>query len=167
MTTSGIWLKKWKAVLWIDEKLCLVSVACEKVSGVSVACDCHQSRPSHMSHHNGDTQAWISPSWHAPADNYRFRNSYIFMPCKLTLVFFKAFLSKRGFDLALGFQRSGIFSRNFDRTPFRFNRDWLLNFGMRLTVGCMEIRCFLDLSLNNWTFYPGDSFQGTRRSSKI
>ena len=83
------------------------------------------------------------------------------------LSFFKAVLSKRGFDLALGFQRSGIFSRNFDRTPFRFNRDWLLNFGMRLTVGCMEIRCFLDLSLNNWTFYPGDSFQGTRRSSKI
>ena len=33
------------------------SNAYEKLGGVSVACDCHQSRPSHMSHHNGDTQA--------------------------------------------------------------------------------------------------------------
>ena len=33
------------------------SCAYEKVRGVSVACDCHQSGPSHMSHHNGDTQA--------------------------------------------------------------------------------------------------------------
>ena len=49
----------------------------EKVGGVSVACDCHQSPPSHMSHHNGDTQAWISLRWHAHADNYYFTNSYI------------------------------------------------------------------------------------------
>ena len=155
---------------------------CEKVGGVSVACDCHQSRPSHMSHHNGDTQAWISLRWHAHADNYHFTNSYIHVmeiDFRLYSIFIQGMFITLGLDTLHA--KTLLAVRNYasiwlNTIPFQ----WDLG-PKHQTLECAwhgnQVECLLCEEMILWPldrFIPrgfgmcwtaGDRFRGTRRSS--